>query len=83
MPANGFVISVPRSETIDLNITVDQAIQFCVSCGVVVPEHQRPRTIDGGVRAADPDIRLADGEAPDQDPGPGAPKDTDAADPQL
>lgn len=37
MPATGFTITVPRSETIDLNISMDQAIQFCVSCGVVVP----------------------------------------------
>lgn len=41
MPATGFVITVPKSETIDLNITIDQAIQFCVSCGVVVPGHQQ------------------------------------------
>lgn len=45
MPATGFVISVPRSHTVDLNITIDQAIQFCVSCGVVVPRHQQFNTI--------------------------------------
>ena len=48
MPATGFTITVPKSETIDLNITIDQAIQFCVSCGVVVPSHQLSQaTIDG------------------------------------
>ncbi len=41
MPATGFTITVPKSETIDLDITVDQAVQFCVSCGVVVPAHQQ------------------------------------------
>jgi uncharacterized membrane protein len=47
MPATGFTVTVPKSETIDLNITIDQAIQFCVSCGVVVPQHQQSRnTID-------------------------------------
>lgn len=40
MPATGFIITVPRSHTLDLNITVDQAIQFVVSCGVVVPSTQ-------------------------------------------
>jgi uncharacterized membrane protein len=40
MPATGFTVTVRRSEVIDLNITVDQAIQFIVSCGVVVPPHQ-------------------------------------------
>lgn len=41
MPATGFTICVPKSQTIDLNITMDQAIQYCVSCGVVVPIQER------------------------------------------
>lgn len=41
MPATGFTITVRKSDTIDLDITVDQAIQFVVSCGVVVPVHQQ------------------------------------------
>jgi len=41
MPATGFTITVAKSETIDLNLTIDQAIQFVVSCGVVVPLHQQ------------------------------------------
>ncbi|MCH8840149.1 MAG: DUF502 domain-containing protein [Planctomycetes bacterium] len=40
MPFTGFTITVKKSETIDLNITIDQAFQFIVSCGVVVPEPQ-------------------------------------------
>ena len=51
MPATGFVISIPKSQAVDLNITVDQAIQFCVSCGVVVPPHQQAR----GLPAVIPD----------------------------
>lgn len=51
MPATGFTITIPKSETIDLNITIDQAIQFCVSCGVVVPDHQSVKaSIEGEVR---------------------------------
>lgn len=51
MPATGFAISVRKSETIDLDISIDQAIQFCVSCGVVVPESQQNKsTIDGEIR---------------------------------
>ncbi len=38
MPATGFTITVRRSEAIDLGITVDQAFQFIVSCGVVSPK---------------------------------------------
>lgn len=44
MPATGFTISIPKSETVDLDITIDQAIQYCVSCGVVVPDHQSAKT---------------------------------------
>ena len=41
MPMTGFTITVRKSEAVDLNITVDQAIQFVVSCGVVVPPQQQ------------------------------------------
>jgi uncharacterized membrane protein len=51
MPATGFTITVRKSETIDLDLTVDQAIQFVVSCGVVVPLHQQYRD-DGRGRLA-------------------------------
>ncbi|MDP7204029.1 MAG: DUF502 domain-containing protein [Pirellulaceae bacterium] len=66
MPATGFIITVPRSETIDLDITIDQAIQFVVSCGVVVPEHQQhsdsPKKIGQMIEQA---VQAED--APDQD----------------
>ncbi len=40
MPFTGFTVTVKKSETLDLDITIDQAFQFIVSCGVVVPAHQ-------------------------------------------
>lgn len=40
MPLTGFTVNCLRSECIDLNITFDQACQFAISCGVVVPPHQ-------------------------------------------
>ena len=55
MPATGFTVTVPKRETIDLNMTIDQAIQFCVSCGVVVPDHQTAKSaIEGEVRRRSP-----------------------------
>ncbi len=39
-PVTGCVITVRKSECIDLDMTFDQACQFIVSCGVVVPPHQ-------------------------------------------
>jgi len=41
MPMTGFTVTVRRSETIDIDMTIDEAIQFVVSCGVVVPPSQR------------------------------------------
>ncbi|MDB4864341.1 DUF502 domain-containing protein [Pirellulaceae bacterium] len=40
MPATGFTVTIPKSKTIELDLTIDQAIQFVVSCGVVVPFSQ-------------------------------------------
>jgi uncharacterized membrane protein len=40
MPFTGFTVNVKKSETVDLDITVDQAFQFIISCGVVVPPNQ-------------------------------------------
>ena len=37
MPATGYTITVRKSETVEMDITVDQAFQFIVSCGVVIP----------------------------------------------
>ena len=45
LPFTGFTVTVKRSEAVDLNITIDQAFQFLVSGGVVVPPHQMNRAI--------------------------------------
>ncbi len=37
MPFTGFTVTMKKSEVLDLNITLDQALQFIVSCGVVAP----------------------------------------------
>ena len=41
MPVTGYTMCVPRSAVLDLDITVDQAFQFCISCGVLVPKNQK------------------------------------------
>lgn len=55
MPFTGFTMTVRKSETIDLNITIDQAIQFIVSCGVVVPPGQVAADVDERDRLILPD----------------------------
>lgn len=47
MPMTGFTVTVKKSEAIELNLTVDEAIQFVVSCGVVIPSQQRIEKSDG------------------------------------
>jgi uncharacterized membrane protein len=49
MPATGFTITVRKAETVDLDITIDQAIQFVVSCGVVVPANQHQDEISSKI----------------------------------
>lgn len=45
LPFTGFTVTIKRSEAVDLNITIDQAFQFLVSGGVVVPPHQLNRAV--------------------------------------
>ena len=37
LPFTGFALTVKKSEVVDLNMSIDQAVQFMVSCGVVTP----------------------------------------------
>ena len=43
VPGTGFTAMARKSEVLDLNMTVDEAIQYIVSCGVVVPPQQQSR----------------------------------------
>ena len=52
MPATGFTITAPKSDTIDLDITIDQAIQYVVSCGVVVPPQQQISEVGTAIASA-------------------------------
>ena len=55
MPFTGYTINVKRSEAVDLDITLDQAFQFIVSCGVVVPPQQIPDPSNHSLVGAKPD----------------------------
>ncbi|GAB4131991.1 MAG: hypothetical protein Kow0040_12080 [Thermogutta sp.] len=45
-PMTGFTVNVPKKDTIDLDISIDQAIQFIVSCGVVAPPQQLAHPVE-------------------------------------
>ena len=55
-PFTGYVITVPRADTIDLGITIEDAIKFAVSGGVLIPPSQRITPVSelGGDPAAAP-----------------------------
>ncbi|CAL62959.1 Conserved hypothetical protein; putative membrane protein [Herminiimonas arsenicoxydans] len=38
-PTSGFFLMVPRADTIELDMNVDEALKYIVSMGVVTPEH--------------------------------------------
>ncbi len=40
-PFTGYVITVPKEDTIDLDIAIDDALRFAISGGVIVPMSQR------------------------------------------
>ena len=46
-PFTGFVITVPKKQTIDLDMTIEEALRFIVSGGVITPgsEHAVPATM--------------------------------------
>ena len=79
MPVTGYTITVLKSETIDLNISIDQAFQFIVSCGVVVP----PSQIVGLSEEERAEIRAAENRLPASEeqflPGLGVMKRLDPA----
>ena len=46
-PTSGFFLMVPRADTIELDMNVDQALKYIVSMGVVSPEYfEKTRVID-------------------------------------
>jgi uncharacterized membrane protein len=40
-PFTGYVVIVPKEQTIELNMTVEEAFRFIMSCGVVAPDGAR------------------------------------------
>jgi len=54
-PFTGYVITVPKSDTIDLPITIEDALKFAVSGGVLIP----PNQVIEGAAEADPSTEPA------------------------
>jgi len=58
MPVTGYTMSVPRSQVIDLDLSLDQAFQFIISCGVLVPPQQLPPDVNAAVIKREAERRL-------------------------
>ncbi len=60
-PFTGYTITVPRDQIVELSLSVDEAIRFTVSGGVLIPAHQqipedqvgRRAALEGGASAGD------------------------------
>ena len=57
-PTGGYFVMVRRSDVIELDMSVDAALKYIVSMGVVAP--------NGGVRKVDPHLVAPNGEEPHQ-----------------
>ncbi|MBF8176470.1 MAG: DUF502 domain-containing protein [Burkholderiaceae bacterium] len=44
-PTSGFFLMIPRADTVELDMSVDEALKYIVSMGVVTPEHQEKKLI--------------------------------------
>ena len=53
-PFTGYVITVPEVDTVDLPLTIEEALRFAISAGVVVPPSQLIETSDRPVAAPAP-----------------------------
>ena len=63
MPMNGYALTVRQSEVVDLRMTIDEAIQFIVSCGLVIPTQDLKR-LQGDRGHAPPASSERDGNRP-------------------
>ena len=72
-PVTGFVITVPKDEVIDLPISIDEAFQYIISVGVIMPPAERLESLEVALlvkdgqdeaRAADEARRPPDADRP-------------------
>jgi uncharacterized membrane protein len=69
-PFTGYTISVPRSDMIELSITVEEALRFTVSGGVVLPPSQTKELSSQDLSAdetSEVDVPVSSGTSPDSD----------------
>lgn len=65
-PFTGYAINLPKDEVVDVDMTVEEALRFVISGGVLVPESQKDNLppISAGALAARPGPAMMDGRTP-------------------
>lgn len=58
-PTSGFFLMVPRGDVVELNMSVDAALKYIISMGVVSPEHRPPAMPDRRANDRPPEQRVA------------------------
>jgi uncharacterized membrane protein len=56
-PVTGYVVMASRSEIVDLDLTVDEALQYMISAGVVVPQAERVESLKEGLQMSHEDAK--------------------------
>jgi uncharacterized membrane protein len=56
-PITGYVVAVARDEIVDLDITVDEAFQYLISAGVIVPQAERVESLKVGFQMSHEEAR--------------------------
>ncbi|MEM0913441.1 MAG: DUF502 domain-containing protein [Planctomycetota bacterium] len=52
-PFTGYVLTLPESETVDLDVSIEDALKFAVSLGVLVPPSQQMTAEESGLSPTD------------------------------
>ncbi|MBK6615518.1 DUF502 domain-containing protein [Ottowia sp.] len=52
-PTSGFFLMVPRADVVELKMSVDEALKYIISMGVVVPPAREPHPVEPALDAAD------------------------------
>ena len=45
VPVTGYTVMVSKDDVVDLPITVDEALQYMLSAGVIMPQAERPQSL--------------------------------------
>jgi uncharacterized membrane protein len=69
-PFTGFIINVPAGDVVDMNLTIDQALRFVITGGMLTPDDKVPPR-DGAASIGQASGALAGRAEPESD-GPGA-----------